>query len=203
MISFIKLVLPLFSIVLLVAFLAIFLPFIAGDKGDMKQITENKLDRTSDSLRDHKEKTDTECDDYLVLPDDHISMIQLIASPEKYENKLVQISGYCINEPEGPVLFLSEEFANQLLYENSIFIRLQKDASFFSDLNKQWIMIEGRYEQDNRGPQGLFSGTLTNIQRVMHQPSRHQIEEGRISAQKQMKEWENLLQQDSEPASKK
>ncbi len=62
-------------------------------------------------------------DDSVQLSDyrgEYISMISLIATPEKYNNKKIMVDGYWVNDFENTALYLHEEYYKIGIDKNSI-----------------------------------------------------------------------------------
>ena len=89
-----------------------------------------------------------------------ISVINLIANPEKYYDKRVSIRGYFINDFEGTAIYLNREDYEYKIYQNSIFLILNN--SDFRLFHKEYITIDGIFIKGN-GHMGLFGGMLKDI----------------------------------------
>ncbi len=96
-----------------------------------------------------------------------VSMVQLLATPEKYDGKLVRVIGVGNLEFEGNYLSLSKED-----YEygagNSIWIELGDRAISYEEAkeyNGKYVIIEGFFDKDDRGHFDMFCGSITNISR--------------------------------------
>lgn len=51
-----------------------------------------------------------------------VSIVQLLAVPEKYEGKLVSVRGFVRLESEGSAIYLHEEDYEQSLYSNGLWL---------------------------------------------------------------------------------
>ena len=95
-----------------------------------------------------------------------VSMIQLIANPEKYDGKFVRVIGVGNIEFEGNCISLSKE---DLKYRvgNSIWIELGKDFSYkeVAQYNGEYVIVEGIFDKDDRGHLGMFYGSIKQISR--------------------------------------
>lgn len=89
-----------------------------------------------------------------------VSIINLIANPEKYYNKRVSIRGYYINDFEGTAIYLNREDYEHNIDQNSIFLIL--NYSDFQFLHKEYITVDGIFIKGN-GHMGLFGGMLKDI----------------------------------------
>ncbi|WP_291134339.1 hypothetical protein [Flavobacterium sp. UBA7663] len=92
---------------------------------------------------------------------EYLSIISLIASPEKYYGKRVSVTGYMITEFEGTAIYLSREDFDNRIYKNSIFLLIGK-GSDYQYYNKEYVTLDGTFIQGN-GHMGLFSGMLKDV----------------------------------------
>ena len=96
-----------------------------------------------------------------------VSMIQLIATPEKYDKQHIRVIGYLLLEFERTVIYLSS-----LDYENSISknaLQLKDlDLKKYSKENKSYVLIEGIFNFKTYGRRGLlYSGSIEKVNRLM------------------------------------
>ena len=96
-----------------------------------------------------------------------VTMIQLIATPEKYDGQLVRVIGVGNLEFEGNCISLSKE---DLKYGvgNSIWIELGEKAISYEEAqryNGEYVIIEGVFDKDDCGHMGMFCGSIKNISR--------------------------------------
>ncbi|MDR2625625.1 MAG: hypothetical protein LBC37_04770 [Zoogloeaceae bacterium] len=119
-----------------------------------------------------------------------VSLIQLIANPEKYHGKNVLVSGFLHLEFEGHALYLHRDDALHHLSRNGIWVdwydweegdgeeKLRARNEFFDRFllphNDQYVVMEGIFNAKNTGHFGLWSGGIEQIKRVF----RARIREG-------------------------
>ena len=94
-----------------------------------------------------------------------VSMIQLIANPEKFHQAPVRVIGFAIIEFEGTAIYLSREFAEHGLTKNAVWIDVQP-LEQFEQYDKKYVLVEGVFDKDDRGHLNLFSGCLKHISRI-------------------------------------
>lgn len=111
----------------------------------------------------------------------HVSIHQLITSPEKYHNRPVVVSGYYRHGFELSALFASKDDADYLIPKNSLWVsfgnkdlklepissnlnRLPKDVSYFDG---KYVTIEGIFNKDACGHMGMSSGEIRNVSRIV------------------------------------
>ena len=99
-----------------------------------------------------------------------ISIIQLIANGEKYENKLVRIIGFVRFEFEGNAVYLTQEDYEHDLTSNGLWISLSEDFSKsqkdIKQFDKKYCLVEGVFTMKNKGHMGLWSGAVEDIRRL-------------------------------------
>lgn len=90
-----------------------------------------------------------------------ISMISLIANPEKYYGKRVTLSGYLSSEFEGTAIYLSREDFDNRINKNAIFLLI--DENNYRIYHKEYVTLTGNFTNGN-GHMGLYSGMLKDIE---------------------------------------
>ncbi len=99
-----------------------------------------------------------------------LSLVNLIATPEKYHGKKVQIVGFLNIEFEGNGIYLHKNDYEHGIYSNGFWVSIdQKTGKTISDdkLNKSYVLIEGTFNMEQRGHMGLWSGEIENINRII------------------------------------
>lgn len=96
-----------------------------------------------------------------------VTMVQLIATPEKYDGEFVRVIGVGNLEFEGNCLSLSKD---DLKYHtgNSIWIELGSKAISYEEAkqyNGEYVIVEGYFDKDDCGHMNLFCGSIKNISR--------------------------------------
>nr|WP_293299660.1 hypothetical protein [Allomuricauda sp.] len=99
-----------------------------------------------------------------------LSLVNLIATPEKYHGKKVQIIGFLNIEFEGHGIYLHKDDYEHEIYSNGFWISIDpKTGKTIADdkLNKSYVLIEGTFNMEQRGHRGLWSGEIENITRII------------------------------------
>lgn len=99
---------------------------------------------------------------------ENTSLIRLIATPEKYDGKTIQVIGYLHLEFEGNAIYLHKEDYEKGLSENSFWVSFSKkiEKKNIMDYNDKYVIIIGTFKMDKKGHMGMFGGTLENIVRL-------------------------------------
>jgi len=103
---------------------------------------------------------------------ENVSLIQLIANPKAYDQKVVRIVGYLHLEFEGDVLYLHREDFDYGLTENGIWINLPKDITpaQVKAINDRYVICTGRFIAGGQGHMDLNSGEMDNLTRIQIWP---------------------------------
>lgn len=95
-----------------------------------------------------------------------VSIIQLIATPEKYSSSHVRIIGYVRLEFEGNSVYLSKEDERSMIFKNGLWLDVPEHIRTNSTHYDQKIcLIEGMFNPRDHGHMGLWSGAIENISR--------------------------------------
>ena len=97
-----------------------------------------------------------------------ISLIRLIANPEKFDGQLIKTIGFLRIEPEGTTLSVSFEDYQHGIAKNSVWIDLSADMNKNSELlDMNYVLVVGIYRAQQQGHMACCSGTVTEISRAM------------------------------------
>ncbi len=100
-----------------------------------------------------------------------VSLVQLLANPERYHNKPVCLEGFLRVEFEGCGIYLSRDDANYLINSNSLWVSFGGDWKGQGlepkQFNRKFVLIEGIFKQDDHGHMGMWSGSVHDVWRVM------------------------------------
>jgi hypothetical protein len=104
-------------------------------------------------------------------PDDSVhdvSLIQLIAQPEKFDGKPVRLIGFLRIEFEGNAVYLHREDFDHGISQNGVWIDIPSDMTDRQrrEVNMRYVICAGVFSATNRGHMGMFSGALTKVRRL-------------------------------------
>jgi hypothetical protein len=104
-----------------------------------------------------------------------LSVVQLLANPDKYQNQLVMVTGFCRIEFEGNAVYLHQDDYTYGNTKNGLWLSInpQKVGVKFE---KGHCLVVGRFDAKNQGHMGLFSGSLNNISRLEPWPPEQPIQ---------------------------
>jgi hypothetical protein len=95
-----------------------------------------------------------------------VSIIQLIATPEKFDGKLVSIIGFIHIGREQDLLYLGEEDFNYGVAENALWFHLSEEmGKDWQKLNRNYVGIVGIFSARHEGPYGCPNGGIAQIKK--------------------------------------
>ena len=93
-----------------------------------------------------------------------VSLVQLIASPEKFDGKSVIIEGVINLEFEGNAVYMTKEHWKHSGYSFGIWLEADdKLARGWRWANGLYCVLKGTFKADDRGHMGLWMGSLTDV----------------------------------------
>lgn len=96
-----------------------------------------------------------------------VSILQLIATPEKFDGKMILVIGFLRLEHEGNVLYLHEDDYKHGISKNGVWIvttdEIRKRAA---QLNMRYVLVKGTFKSSDKGHISPNSGSITNITNV-------------------------------------
>lgn len=96
----------------------------------------------------------------------NVSMVALVANPEKYDGKFVRTIGFMCLEYEGDALYLREEDFRFRILKDAFALRLsQAQQKEFKNLSLKHVIIEGTVYAN--GPERWdYAGAIGNVTRL-------------------------------------
>ena len=98
-----------------------------------------------------------------------ISLVNLIATPERYDGKKIRVIGYLHLEFEGNGLYLHKDDYDFGISKNAIWADVNEKHPEIGKLSKfsnQYVIIEGTFDSNMRGHMDANSGGIKNITRL-------------------------------------
>jgi hypothetical protein len=96
-----------------------------------------------------------------------VTLVQLIANPEKFDGRLIRVIGFLRLEFEGNVLYLHREDYENAILGDGIWVdatpAIRKQST---ELNMNYVLLEGVFSSGDRGHMGMWSGTIKQIRRA-------------------------------------
>lgn len=97
-----------------------------------------------------------------------VSMIQLVATPEKYDGRQVRVIGFLRLEFEGDALYLHREDYENGLSRNAVFLSIPggTPAGTKERVDNNYVIIEGTFDSKMKGHGHMYSGVIKDIKRL-------------------------------------
>jgi hypothetical protein len=97
-----------------------------------------------------------------------VSLISLIANPEKFDGKEVMVIGYLRLEDEGDIIYVGEQDYLHSITKNGIWI--ERNNAMTTDIEKldsNYVVIVGVFSLNVRGHQSSASGGIVRVTRCV------------------------------------
>jgi hypothetical protein len=103
-----------------------------------------------------------------------VSLIQLIANPEKYEGVWVQVIGVGRFQFEESAVYLHREDADLLNSSNGVWV---DGGAKTAGLTGAAVLVQGRFTAKQHGHLGAWPGTITEVRRLEKVRTREEYEQ--------------------------
>ncbi|MBE9584855.1 hypothetical protein IM792_10385 [Mucilaginibacter sp. JRF] len=104
---------------------------------------------------------------------DEVSIISLIANPEKYHKKRVIVIGYLTLYSENCAIYVHKTDCNLGISKNGVWVDMMRDSMYLPEiqkLNNKYALIEGIFDKNFNGHMLMWSGSITNVNRIISWP---------------------------------
>jgi hypothetical protein len=98
-----------------------------------------------------------------------ISLVQLLANPDKYDGKYVRVTGYVHFEAQANALYLHREDVEHHLLKNGVWVALAEGVSFDA-CQDAYVILEGLFRARNTDNARYWSGALTRVAKCQKVP---------------------------------
>lgn len=93
-----------------------------------------------------------------------ISIVQLLAEPQQFNGRRVQVIGFVHLEFEGTAIYLSSEDYEHGIDKNGLWLSMSKaDLEVYREINNSYAVVEGTFNADLKGHVGMWSGSIEKI----------------------------------------
>jgi hypothetical protein len=119
----------------------------------------------------------------------HLSLVQLIAIPERFDGKLVSVTGFLHVDRELAVLFLGENDRNHAILENAITFHLNEQmGKDTKKLNENYVGLIGVFHAPRPGRYPCPNGEIDPVQRywvssLLTNPAGHLLDQSQPKKQ--------------------
>ena len=97
-----------------------------------------------------------------------VSIVQLIAQPEKFEGKRVRFIGFLRIEFEGNAIYLHREDFDHGIGKNGLWVAIPNDMTKQQqdEVNMHYVICVGVFTARWQGHMGMFSGEIRSVRRL-------------------------------------
>ena len=97
-----------------------------------------------------------------------VSLISVIANPEKYHGETIIVEGYFVLESEGDAVFISKNDYTSRMYKNGIYLFLNLKELKLEKPYNGYVRLTGKFNKNIKGSYDFYSGLITvdSIQRL-------------------------------------
>ncbi|MCL5772915.1 MAG: hypothetical protein M1536_00850 [Firmicutes bacterium] len=97
-----------------------------------------------------------------------VSLINLIATPEKFHGTKVRVKGFAVIRFETTAIYLSSNDFHHGITKNSVWLKIDKYKIGwdYKKYNKKYVLVEGIFDKNYDGHMGLSSGSIKQIERM-------------------------------------
>jgi len=98
----------------------------------------------------------------------NVSAVQLIANPQAYDNKPIQIIGFLRLEFEGNAIYLHREDYERGISQDGFWVDTPRDMTKEQQnaVNTKYVICAGIFRASGHGHMGMFAGEITGISRL-------------------------------------
>ena len=105
---------------------------------------------------------------------ERVSIIALIANPEKYDGKAVRVEGAIQLDFEADAICLHQEDLVRGISSNCLWVEpdlkaLNSDLATIQKYSHKYVLIEGVFKKDELGHRGAYSGAIVDCWRIQIQ----------------------------------
>lgn len=98
-----------------------------------------------------------------------VSLVSLIANPEKYEGQRIAVAGFLHIEFEGTAIYLHQDDYVYGISQNGIWVFLPENLDSISDFpgscqSNRYVQIVGRFSSKFKGHMGAWGGSIQNTE---------------------------------------
>ncbi len=96
-----------------------------------------------------------------------ISMVSLVADPQRYDGQFVRVIAFLHLEFEGNVLYPHKEDYEHTIIPNGVWVSLTDQQKINAKkLSNSYVIVEGMFSSKEKGHMGMWSGSLQEINRL-------------------------------------
>ena len=95
-----------------------------------------------------------------------VSMVQLLANPESFNERRVAIGGFLSLEYEGSAIYLHADDFEHQLRKNALWVFIPKSQADRECFDQRYVVVIGTVKSNFLGHMGAYSGSI-EVERVL------------------------------------
>ena len=103
-------------------------------------------------------------------PED-VSIIQLIATPDKFDGKFISVIGFLVIAFEGDSIYLHQEDLEKGIPRNGLWVDIPENTD--PKLSMHYALVEGIFDARDHGHMGVFAGAIRKVSRITAWPPKN------------------------------
>lgn len=96
----------------------------------------------------------------------NVDFSTLLKNPQKYDGKIVEITGFANIEFEGNALYLDQKSQKEATYDKGLWLEISKTSFELKKYNGSKILIRGTFKLSNKGHMNLWKGALEQVSKL-------------------------------------
>lgn len=99
-----------------------------------------------------------------------VSLVELLANPERFHGRVVSVRGYVRLEFEGNAIYLSKESYEAGSRRDALWLTLAAASPLAkpgATFGPRYASVRGRFDAFDRGHFGMYSGALAEVTRIV------------------------------------
>jgi hypothetical protein len=98
-----------------------------------------------------------------------VSLVELIANPERFHGRVVSVRGYVRLEFEGNAIYLSKDSYESGSRRDALWLTLAPSplAEPGATYGPRYASVRGRFDAFDRGHFGMYSGAISEVSRIV------------------------------------
>lgn len=95
-----------------------------------------------------------------------VDMKSLFNEPQKYDGKVVEVTGFVTIEFEGNALYLDQKSQAGTSYDKGIWLEISKTSFENKKFNGANVLVKGTFNLGNKGHMNLWKGALEKVSKL-------------------------------------
>lgn len=104
-----------------------------------------------------------------------VSIVKLLANPEKYHNRMVNVKGFLHHKFEDSKIYLTKEHSQFNSHENALWVNYDENVIVeplkggkedLQSMDRKFVTLVGYFDMNSNGHFGNYAGTIRDVIRI-------------------------------------